>query len=78
MSWRRGKSRRRRWWPWLLGALAGAAAAYFLLFRPPGGGTIPVPGEPARSVGDPALREEIRKVDREALERVLRERSRAR
>jgi hypothetical protein len=76
-------SRRRRRspsgpWLWLLGTLAGALAAY-LFFRHPGGPAIPVPGEAARRVEtSPAPREEIRDSDREALDRLLRERSRAR
>jgi len=64
-------------WLWLLGALAGAAVVY-LFFRRPGGPAIPVPGEAApHTATAPSPHEDIRDSDREALERLLRERSRA-
>ena len=63
----------------MLGALAVAAVAYLFLRQPRGSTAIPVPGEAARWVETPlSPREEIRDSDREALDRVLRERSRPR
>jgi len=61
-------------WLWLLGAAVGAAAVYF--FARPGGrsSAIPVSGqapEPAAT----APRESITNSDRDALDRVLRERA---
>lgn len=75
------KRRRRRptssAWLWLLGILAGAAVVYFF-FRPPqGSGVIPVPGQAARDPGV-SPHEDIRDSDRQALDRVLRERARPR
>ena len=65
-------------WLWLLGTLAGALLAY-LFFRHPRESAIPIPEEAASGVETPpAPREEIRDSDREALDRVLRERSRPR
>jgi uncharacterized membrane protein len=64
-------------WLWLLGAVVGAAAVYFFSHRP--AGSIPVPGEPAESAAKArAPQEQITNSDREALDRVLRERAKPR
>jgi hypothetical protein len=61
-------------WLWLIGLLVGAAAVYFFFRPPPDSGTIPVPGQAMRrTVTRP--QEDIRDSDRQALDRVLRERS---
>ncbi len=73
-------------WPWAaLAAVAAGGAVYFFSARPAVRGSIPVPGEwagrpappedsPRRSVAPAeAPREEIRKSDRDALDKVLRE-----
>ena len=73
MPARKRKSRPSRWL-WLLGAAVGAAAVYFLWHPGRRSGAIPVSGqapEPAAS----APRESITNSDRDALDRVLRERA---
>jgi anti-sigma factor RsiW len=70
------RSRRPRWWLWILGAAVGAVAAYFLVpHRGSGSAAIPLPGEAAERQGVEPPHEEIHDVEREALDRVLRERS---
>jgi hypothetical protein len=75
------KRRRRRSttsaWLWLIGLVAGAAVAYLFLRPTRNSGTIPVPGQAMRRTVTPP-QEEIRDSDRQALDRVLRERSRPR
>ena len=77
MSRRRRKGTKRGWWLWIAGAAAGAIAAYFFVaYRGTGSGTIPLPGESiTREAGNPP-REEIRESERQALDRVLRDKSR--
>jgi hypothetical protein len=79
MSRRRKRRSTSKPWLWVLGALAVAVVAYLFFRHPRGSAAIPVPGEAARWVETPlSPREEIRDSDREALDRVLRERSRPR
>jgi uncharacterized membrane protein len=71
MSRRRRRSSSRAWL-WLFGALVGAAVVYWLVRRPAGSSAIPLPGESAPNpTPAPAPREELRKSDRDALDRVL-------
>ncbi|MET0152073.1 MAG: hypothetical protein ABW298_05650 [Candidatus Binatia bacterium] len=77
MSRRRRTGWRGSWWLWFLGALAGAGVVYVFFSRRCGSGIIPVPGRAVREeTAAPA--EEIHPAEREQLERVLRERGRAR
>lgn len=73
---KRGRPKPGRWL-WLLGALVGATGVYFA-YRPRASGDIPRPGEDRRSLDKSAPSEQIGNHEREALDRVLRERTRRR
>jgi hypothetical protein len=77
MSRRKRKSATRRRWVWVLGAVVGVTAAYFVALRMRADSALPIPGRgPERAALSPAPKEEIRNSERDALDRVLRERSR--
>jgi hypothetical protein len=77
MSRRKRKSATRRRWVWVLGAVVGVTAAYFVALRMRADSALPIPGRgPERAAPSPAPKEEIRNSERDALDRVLRERSR--
>jgi hypothetical protein len=79
MSPRRRKAAKPRRWLWLLGALVGATAAYFVVLRWRADSMLPIPGQPAeRGVQHQIPQEEIHDSERDALGRVLRERTRGR
>ena len=77
MSRRTRKSARPKRWLWVLGAVVGATAAYFVVLRMRADSALPIPGRGSeRATPSPAPKEEIRNSERDALDRVLRERSR--
>ena len=84
MSRRRRKSSKSKPWLWIIGAVVGGIALYYAIYRPGHRGSIPIPGEEAASPepaehekragsGVSPPREELRKSDHEALDRVLRD-----
>jgi surfactin synthase thioesterase subunit len=78
MSRRKRKSATRRRWLWVLGTVVGATAAYLVALRLRADSALPIPGQVSeRAAPSPAPKEEIRNSERDALDRVLRERSRA-
>jgi hypothetical protein len=77
MKRRKRKSTTPKRWLWLLGAALGATAAYFVVLRMRADSRLPIPGEGAQRAQAPAPQEVIRDSERDALGRVLRERSRA-
>ena len=77
MSRRRRKSKTPKRWLWLLGAAIGATAAYFVVLRMRADSRLPIPGQGSNRAQAPAPNEVIRDSERDALGRVLRERSRA-
>jgi hypothetical protein len=61
----------------VLGAVVGVTAAYFVALRMRADSALPIPGQASeRAAPSPAPKEEIRNSERDALDRVLRERSR--
>jgi hypothetical protein len=62
-------------WLWLLGAVTGATIVYLFFARSFRSGKIPVPGEAVQQP-EAAPKEEIHPVERDNLERVLREHGR--
>ena len=78
MSRRRRKAAKSKRWLWIVGALVGATAAYFVVLRWRADSALPIPGESAEqrapSQQQPP-REEIHDSERDALGRVLRERT---
>jgi len=77
MSRRRRKKATPKRWLWLLGAVFGATAAYFVVLRLRADSALPIPGHASERAPASAPNEEIRDSERDALGRVVRERSHA-
>ena len=80
MSRRRRKASQAKRWLWIVGALVGATAAYFVALRWRADSALPIPGESMEHHVQPQSppqrpHEEIRESERDALGRVLRERT---
>jgi len=77
MRARRRKASRAKRWLWIVGALVGVTAAYFVVLRWRADSALPIPGESAEHQVQPKPppHEEIRDSERDALGKVLRERS---